>query len=176
MKALVIPDVHLKPYMFKEAAEWMRKGVADRAVCLMDIPDDWNREYDIELYAQTFDAAISFAKEFPDTLWCYGNHDLCYLWNERESGYSRAAAYTVRNKLEELKEALPAGNQIRYIQRIDDVLLPWRHLTGICRGKCEKYRLCGPNHRRDKYHGTGAAMVQCQPHLVPPAVSSGDNV
>ena len=53
MKALVIPDVHLKPYMFKEAAEWMRKGVADRAVCLMDIPDDWNREYDIELYAQT---------------------------------------------------------------------------------------------------------------------------
>lgn len=27
MKALVIPDVHLKPYMFKEAAEWMRKGV-----------------------------------------------------------------------------------------------------------------------------------------------------
>ena len=47
MKALVIPDVHLKPYMFKEAAEWMRKGVADRAVCLMDIPDDWNREYDI---------------------------------------------------------------------------------------------------------------------------------
>ena len=68
MKALVIPDVHLKPYMFKEAAEWMRKGVADRAVCLMDIPDDWNREYDIELYAQTFDAAISFAKEFPDTL------------------------------------------------------------------------------------------------------------
>lgn len=122
MKALVIPDVHLKPYMFKEAAEWMRKGVADRAVCLMDIPDDWNREYDIELYAQTFDAAISFAKEFPDTLWCYGNHDLCYLWNERESGYSRAAAYMVRNKLEELKEALPAGNQIRYIQRIDDVL------------------------------------------------------
>ena len=89
MKALVIPDVHLKPYMFKEAAEWMRKGVADRAVCLMDIPDDWNREYDIELYAQTFDAAISFAKEFPDTLWCYGNHDLCYLWNERESRHCR---------------------------------------------------------------------------------------
>ena len=67
-------------------------------------------------------AAISFAKEFPDTLWCYGNHDLCYLWNERESGYSRAAAYTVRNKLEELKDALPSENQIRYIHRIDDVL------------------------------------------------------
>ncbi len=122
MRALVIPDVHLKPYMFAEAAERMRRGVADRAVCLMDIPDDWGREYDLELYVQTFDAAISFAKEFSDTLWCYGNHDLCYLWNERESGYSRAAAYTVRNKLEELKDALPSENQIRYIHRIDDVL------------------------------------------------------
>ena len=122
MRALVIPDVHLKPYMFAEAAERMRRGVADCAVCLMDIPDDWGREYDLELYVQTFDAAISFAKEFPDTLWCYGNHDLCYLWNERESGYSRAAAYTVRNKLEELKDALPSENQIRYIHRIDDVL------------------------------------------------------
>lgn len=122
MRALVIPDVHLKPYMFAEAAERMRRGVADRAVCLMDIPDDWGREYDLELYVQTFDAAISFAKEFPDTLWCYGNHDLCYLWNERESGYSRAAAYTVRNKLEELKDALPSENQIRYIHRIDAVL------------------------------------------------------
>ena len=122
MRALVIPDVHLKPYMFAAAAERMRRGVADRAVCLMDIPDDWGREYDLELYVQTFDAAISFAKEFPDTLWCYGNHDLCYLWNERESGYSRAAAYTVRNKLEELKDALPSENQIRYIHRIDDVL------------------------------------------------------
>ena len=122
MRALVIPDVHLKPYMFAEAAERMRRGVADCAVCLMDIPDDWGREYDLELYVQTFNAAISFAKEFPDTLWCYGNHDLCYLWNERESGYSRAAAYTVRNKLEELKDALPSENQLRYIHRIDDVL------------------------------------------------------
>ena len=122
MNALVIPDVHLKPYMFNEAAERMRKGVADRIVCLMDIPDDWNREYDLELYAQTFDAAISFAKEFPDTLWCYGNHDLCYVWNERESGYSRAAAYLVRNKLEKLKDALPSENQLCCIHRIDNVL------------------------------------------------------
>ncbi len=122
MKALVIPDVHLKPYMFTEAAKRMRKGAADRTVCLMDLPDDWNREYDLELYAQTFDAAISFAKEFPDTLWCYGNHDLCYVWNERESGYSRAAAYLVRNKLEKLKDALPSENQLCCIHRIDNVL------------------------------------------------------
>ena len=64
MKVLVIPDVHLKPWMFEQAAVLMREKKADRAVCLMDIPDDWGKEYDIALYEQTYDAAIDFAKEF----------------------------------------------------------------------------------------------------------------
>ena len=89
MKVLVIPDVHLKPWMFERAEEIMKKGMAERAVCLMDIPDDWNQEYNLKLYRDTFDAAIAFAKKYPNTLWCYGNHDLSYLWNKRESGYSR---------------------------------------------------------------------------------------
>ena len=76
MKVLIIPDVHLKPFMFKQAAELMERGIAKRAVCLMDIPDDWNKQFDISLYEQTYDAAISFAKKYPDTAWCYGNHDL----------------------------------------------------------------------------------------------------
>ena len=50
MKVLVIPDVHLKPQMFKQAAALMRQKIADRAVCLMDIPDDWDKQYDIALY------------------------------------------------------------------------------------------------------------------------------
>ena len=50
MKVLVIPDVHLKPFMFQQAAALMRQGIAERAVCLMDIPDDWNKEYDCQLY------------------------------------------------------------------------------------------------------------------------------
>ena len=54
MNVLVIPDVHLKPWMF------------ERAVCLMDIPDDWNQEYNLELYWDTFDAAVAFAKKYPD--------------------------------------------------------------------------------------------------------------
>ena len=62
----------------------MRTGKAERAVCLMDIPDDWDREYDIALYEE----AIRFATEFPDTAWCYGNHDLSYFWHCPESGYS----------------------------------------------------------------------------------------
>ena len=64
MRVLVIPDVHLKPYLFYQALELMEKGEADQAVCLMDIPDDWDREYDIGLYVQTYDAAIEFAKRY----------------------------------------------------------------------------------------------------------------
>ena len=122
MKVLVIPDVHLKPYMFHQADELLKQGVAERAVCLMDIPDDWGSENNIGLYVETFDAAIVFAKKYPDTLWAYGNHDLCYMWNERESGYSPMAAWTVQEKLLELRRALPVGHEIKYIQKIDNVL------------------------------------------------------
>ena len=58
MKVLIIPDVHLKPFMFKQAAELMERGIAKRAVCLMDIPDDWNKQFDISLYEQTLQKNI----------------------------------------------------------------------------------------------------------------------
>ena len=34
---LVIPDVHLKPQMFKQATALMHQGIADRAVCLVAV-------------------------------------------------------------------------------------------------------------------------------------------
>ena len=40
MKLLVIPDIHLKPYIIIRAKELLKEGVADNSVCLMDIPDD----------------------------------------------------------------------------------------------------------------------------------------
>ena len=122
MKVLVIPDVHLKPWIFSQAGKLMKDGAADRAVCLMDIADDWNKEYDLTSYEQTYDAAISFAREFPDTLWCYGNHDVCYVWNQRESGYSHIAAYTVCRKIHELHASLRHRDQMAYLHRIDNVL------------------------------------------------------
>ena len=122
MKVLVIPDVHLKPWMFHKAEILMEQGIAERAVCLMDIPDDWGQEFNIDLYEETYDAAIEFAVRYPDTLWTYGNHDLCYLWNKRESGYSPLAVRTVCEKLTELQHALPEDNLIRYVHRIDNVL------------------------------------------------------
>lgn len=122
MKVLVIPDVHLKPWMFERASELMKEGKADRAVCLMDIPDDWRQEFNLDLYIKTFDAAIAFAKEHSDTLWCYGNHDICYPWNQRESGYSKIAPWTVCEKLRVLREALPDERQLAFLHRIDNVL------------------------------------------------------
>ena len=122
MRVLVIPDIHLKPWIFSRAAELMKENVADQAVCLMDIPDDWNQQFNIDLYIQTFDAAIAFAKEFPEALWCYGNHDLCYLWDQRESGFSAFAQWTVCEKLSELQKALPTESNLAYLHHIDHVL------------------------------------------------------
>lgn len=122
MNVLVIPDIHLKPYMFETASVLMKGGVAERAVCLMDIADDWNQQLNLDLYMKTYDAAIAFAKEFPETLWCYGNHDICYVWNMRETGYSFAASGIVNGKLRNLREALPDEKQLAFVHRIDGIL------------------------------------------------------
>ena len=129
MRVLVIPDVHLKPWMFDQAAKLLEQGMAEKAVCLMDIADDWNQQYNLDLYIQSYDAAIAFAKAFPETLWCYGNHDICYVWNQRETGYSKIAPWTVNEKLRILKETLPDESQLAFIHRIDNVLFMHGGLT-----------------------------------------------
>ena len=88
MKVFVIPDIHLKPWIFDRAEEVSKGRGVDRFVCLMDIPDDFGKEFDLSLYESTFDRAIAFQKDHPDMLWAYGNHDICYLWNQRETGFS----------------------------------------------------------------------------------------
>ena len=61
MKILVIPDVHLKPQMFKWWLQLYASGIADRAVCLMDIPDDWDKQYNVGLYEENlYDEAVWF--------------------------------------------------------------------------------------------------------------------
>ena len=49
MKVLVIPDVHLRAWMFARASELMKEHGIDKAVCLMDIPDDWGKQGDVAL-------------------------------------------------------------------------------------------------------------------------------
>lgn len=130
MRVLVIPDCHLKPWMFARAAEILREGRADRAVCLMDLPDDFGKD-DIKYYTDTYDAAISFAKAFPETLWCYGNHDLSYMWGKPESGYHPLFRELVCSKMAELEKALPKKRQLAYIHRIHKVLFLHGGLTQL---------------------------------------------
>lgn len=129
MRVLVIPDIHLKPWLFDRAERIMENEKADKAVCLMDIPDDWGRELDIDLYRETYDRAIAFAKTYPDTVWCYGNHDVSYSWGKLETGYSPYAERTVIGKLEELEDSLQSKNQISFIHRIDKVMFMHGGLT-----------------------------------------------
>ena len=129
MLVLVIPDIHLKTWIFDRAEKILRDGKADRAVCLMDIPDDWNMEFQIERYKETFDRAIVFAVDYPDTLWCYGNHDVSYPWGRLETGYSPYAERTVMSKFEELENSLKSPAQIGIMHRIDNVLFSHGGLT-----------------------------------------------
>ena len=65
MKVLVIPDIHLKPFMFKQAAELMERGIAQRVVCLMDIPDDWDKQFNILFYEETYEELAIMAAAMP---------------------------------------------------------------------------------------------------------------
>ena len=122
-KLLVIPDVHLKPWMFEQAMEIMENSYCEGAVCLGDLVDDWGCQWNVELYEKTLNEAIGFAENYPDTIWCYGNHDLSYLWNQYDHpGYSDAAEDIVIRKLEELKDTLDSPDNLALIHRIDNTL------------------------------------------------------
>lgn len=90
MKILVIPDIHLKSWIFDAAEQIMQdpRYQIDSAVCLGDLVDEWDCENKAWLYEQMLNAAIEFKRRHPDTLWCYGNHDIAYLWNRPVSGTS----------------------------------------------------------------------------------------
>lgn len=123
MRVLVVPDVHLKTFIFDRASELMHDGIADAVVVLMDIADDWGKERDVDAYCKAYDRAIDFAKSFPgNSFWCYGNHDLSYVWDKEETGFSPIAKNTVIQKLNELENTLSGNNSIKYIHMIDNVV------------------------------------------------------
>lgn len=123
MNALIIPDIHLKPWMFKSAEIYMSLNSVDGCICLGDLVDDFECEHDAALYAETLRAALAFERQHPDTLWCYGNHDLAYLWNVWVTG--TATDEDVRQAalegLRSLYNEIPAG-YLGYVHRIDNVL------------------------------------------------------
>lgn len=129
MRVLVIPDIHLKTWIFDCAEDILKDGKADRAVCLMDIPDDWGMEFQVARYKETYDRVIAFAKAYPDTLWCIGNHDISYVWGKLESGYSPYAESTVLSKFKEFENVLEGSGQLAFMHRIDNVLFSHGGLT-----------------------------------------------
>ena len=97
------------------------------------------------------DEAIRFALEFPDTAWCYGNHDLSYFWHCLESGYSSMASATVQRKLLELRRTVPEDHPIQFVQKIDNVL--FSH-GGVLNYFVEEYV------PKSKYHDVDAVVEE----------------
>jgi len=127
-KVFIVPDVHLKPWMFEKASELISEDSYDAVVFLGDLVDDWHQERNIDLYKKTFDAAISFAGKHPNTFWCFGNHDVSYLWEAMETGYSFYARETVVTGIKDLKESLPKEN-FGFVHVIDNVVFSHAGLT-----------------------------------------------
>ncbi len=94
-KVFVIPDVHLKPWMFDKAEDLLSRSKYDKIVCLGDLVDDWDQEKNLGLYSETFNAFERFINLHPNFLFCYGNHDVSYIWEACESGYSDYARRVV---------------------------------------------------------------------------------
>ncbi len=128
MKVLVIPDIHLKPDVIRKAQGKMFLKKYDMAVFLGDFCDDWNQGRNIGLYDETFDALDGFLTEYPESLICYGNHDISYVWNQPESGYSGLARDTVVARLHDLYKK-HGIDRWKFIHRIDNVLFSHAGLT-----------------------------------------------
>ncbi len=123
MRVLVIPDVHIKPDIFQKA-EQVNRSLYDMIVCLGDIVDDWHATYDE--YEETLSVMLAFAEKHADhVLWCYGNHDISYLYAHygitfSESGFQFWAKNMVSDSFFKLKDTL--DDRLAVIFRIDDVL------------------------------------------------------
>ena len=125
-RVLVIPDVHLKPWIFDEA-EKVDKNSYEDIVVLGDLVDDWGKGNDLDAYEETLKRAAEFGKEHGESLWCYGNHDVSYLWDAMESGYSVQARITVIEGITKLERILE--DRYKFVHRIDDVLFSHAGVT-----------------------------------------------
>lgn len=117
VKALVIPDCHLKGWMFHKALEIAKKKLVDVIVVLGDLVDDWDYEINISLYEKTIDDLIEMSNKFHTKI-CLGNHDFAYLYSLPCSGFSSVVAPKVCKKLIELISLA----DVRISHRIDNLI------------------------------------------------------
>lgn len=131
MKTLVMGDCHLKSWMFMRAEELMQEYNTEVLVFLGDMVDDWKKTYSLDAYMETMDTGIDFFRRHPDSVYIIGNHDISYLWQQQESGYSPIAGRVVINKFEELGNVLPKNNQPAFVRRMDNCLFCHGGLTDL---------------------------------------------
>lgn len=122
MKVLVMGDCHLKSWMFKRAEELIQEYDRKVLIFMGDLVDDWKKQYSMEAYVDTMDTAIDFFRRHPESIYIIGNHDISYLWQQRETGYSPIAGRTVIEKFKELAQVLPENNQPAFIRRLDNCI------------------------------------------------------
>ncbi len=128
MKVLVISDIHLKPWIIETADQMMEKHEFGNAVFLGDFADDWDQERNIDLYKKTYAALEKFLVKYPESKVCYGNHDLSYVWQRLESGYSTYARQTVVDSLHKLYKTVNVSC-FQYIHKIGNVLFSHAGIT-----------------------------------------------
>ena len=69
-RVLVIPDVHLKPWIF-DGADRVDENSYDDIVILGDLVDDWGKGNDLDAYKETLDLFSTYSNGDP-----YGNQKL----------------------------------------------------------------------------------------------------
>lgn len=87
MRVLIIPDVHLKPWIF-DLCDLIPPIHYDRIISLGDWADDWYQGQNDKLYSKTFRRLKKFLLDHPDSDFLIGNHEFSYLFNFEESGFS----------------------------------------------------------------------------------------
>ncbi len=121
MLVLVIPDVHLKPWMFDAADRAIDSESPDAVVQLGDLPDDWGMQRHPETYDALYNRAETFLADHPETLWCFGNHDMSYFWDAPESGMAKGKVLRhVQERSRAFWDKVPQDHKA-FVHRIDDV-------------------------------------------------------
>ena len=121
MHVLVIPDVHLKPWMFDAADAAIKQEPPDAIVQLGDLPDDWGMQRRPEAYDALYERAEAFLAALPDAYWCYGNHDMSYFWDAPESGMAKGNVLRhVQERSRAFWDKVPQDRKA-FVHRIDNV-------------------------------------------------------
>ena len=107
MQVLVVPDVHLKTWIFESADKAIEAEHPDAIVLLGDLVDDFGCKNRSDRYVETIDAAIEFYHRHPETYLCLGNHEASYLWDRETNATAYHARSTAKEQCLRLTQEIP---------------------------------------------------------------------